>query len=296
MRHGRYALGRALVLGGGGMLAQALARRLRALGVTFEDPPREELDLVDSTALAAAMERLRPEVVFNCAAFTDVDGCESREDHALEVNGRAVGRLAESVARHHGLLVHVSSDYVFDGLATRPYREDAACAPRSAYGRSKLLGERLALAESSSLVVRASWLFGPGGHNFVATMRQKASSGEDLKVVDDQVGLPTYTGFLAHALCELACIARSGGLKTPAVLHYGNGPAVTWFELTRAILEVWRLSCRLEPVSTEAFRRPAPRPAYSVLDTTCTERLLGRAIEGWRDGLVAYRRFEEGLA
>jgi dTDP-4-dehydrorhamnose reductase len=203
-----------------------------------------------------------------------------------------VGGIAAAAERSGAVLVQVSSDYVFDGRAQEPYVESAAPAPLSVYGASKLGGERAALASPRGLVVRASWLFGPGGPNFVRTMLERARAGEALRVVDDQIGCPTYTPYLAGALLELGRLAGAGVLALPSVVHFRNRDPVSWYGFTRAILEVFGLAVPLSPVTTAEFPRPAPRPAYSVLDVTRTERLLGRAVERWRAGLEEYRRAE----
>ena len=283
---------RILVLGAGGMLGQAVAAAARERGTWIDLAPRVELDVTDAAAVAARFERARPTIAINCAAFTQVDSCEARPEHAHAVNAEAVRGIAAAAERVGSVLVQVSSDYVFDGRATAPYSESAPTAPLSVYGASKLGGERAALASGRGLVVRASWLFGPGGPNFVRTMLERARAGAELRVVDDQVGCPTYTPFLAAALLDLASLARGGALPLPAVAHYCNREPVSWYGFTRAILEVWSLAVPLRPVSSAEFERPAKRPAYSVLDVTRTERLLGRSVEGWRAGLEAYRRAE----
>jgi dTDP-4-dehydrorhamnose reductase len=197
--------------------------------------------------------------------------------------------MAIAAERTGAVLVQVSSDYVFGGSAAAPYAEDAATGPLSIYGASKLGGEREALASPRGLVVRTSWLFGPGGENFVRAMLARARSGASLRVVDDQVGCPTYTPYLARALVELGALAASGRIALPAVVHYRNSGPVSWHGFTREILEVWDVVAPLEAITTADLPRPARRPAYSVLEVARTEELLGRAVEPWRAGLEAYR-------
>jgi dTDP-4-dehydrorhamnose reductase len=180
-------------------------------------------------------------------------------------------------------LVHVSTDYVFDGEGQRPYTENDAVAPRAVYGASKLEGEREAAADPRALVVRTSWLFGPGGPNFVTTMLRLIEGGQTpLRVVDDQVGAPTYTPFLARALWDLAAQNARG------VIHYCNRDAASWCGFARAIVASTRPETEVVPVTTDEFPRPAPRPRYSVLDTGRVERLLGRPVEPWLAGLSDY--------
>lgn len=274
---------RTLILGGTGMLGRALVTELRRRGRPALGLSHQQADVTDRERLRYWLDAFRPQVVVNCAAFTKVDECESREQHALEVNGEAVGRVAEAAVAGGARLVQLSTDYVFDGTATTPYREDAATGPRSAYGRSKLVGEQRALAFDSSLVVRVSWLFGPGGANFVATMMRLVASGHGtLRVVDDQVGGPTYTPYLARTLVDLADSGATG------LVHYQNREPVSWYGFTREIMHLWRPDVEVVPVSTDEFQRPAPRPAFSVLDVRRCEKILGRRVEPWVAGLAEY--------
>jgi dTDP-4-dehydrorhamnose reductase len=273
---------RSLILGAGGMLGQALARESRRRGLDTVALSRAELDITDTETVRERLVAGAPDVVFNAAAYTDVDGCESRREYALEVNGEAVGRLAALCEERGVLLVHVSSDYVFDGTATEPYGEEAATHPLSVYGESKLLGERLAMVHEPVLVVRASWLFGPGGRNFVATIVRLLGERDELRIVDDQIGCPTYTPFLAAALFEAA------GRGARGLLHYCNREAVSWFGLARAIAAAVRREVRLVPVTSDEFPRPARRPAYSVLEVGRFERLVGEPVPSWRSGLEEY--------
>jgi dTDP-4-dehydrorhamnose reductase len=226
-------------------------------------------------------------VVFNCAAMTAVDACESDEERALAVNAGGVANAAALARAAGARLVQVSTDYVFDGSAREPYREDAPAAPRSAYGRSKLAGEAEALAGDVALVVRTSWLFGPGGGNFVATMLRLIAAGTDpLRVVDDQVGCPTYAPYLARALWDLAELGPGRGAA--GIVHYRNREPVSWCGFAREIAASWAPAVGVEPVTTADFPRPAPRPAYSVLAVERFEELAGRPVESWRAGLGEY--------
>jgi dTDP-4-dehydrorhamnose reductase len=235
---------------------------------------RADLDITDADAVRAAIQAARPDAVINCAAWTDVDGAEEHEAAATAINGAGAGNLA-----HHGVhIVHVSSDYVFDGEAREPYTEDAPTAPRSAYGRSKLAGE-LALADADAAIVRSSWLFGPHGSNFVDTMRRLAGERDELAVVDDQVGCPTYTGHLARAL---VAIAERG---TTGVLHVAGGGRCTWFDLAVATFEEAGLPTRVKSQTTADLGRPAPRPAFSALASTRDDAPI---LPPWREGLRAH--------
>jgi dTDP-4-dehydrorhamnose reductase len=219
---------------------------------------------------------LGPEdTVINCAAWTDVDGAEADPAAAAAVNATGAGNVAAAAGR----VVHVSTDYVFDGTAREPYVESAPTAPLQEYGRTKLAGElALAAANPDHLIVRSSWLFGAGGPNFVETMLRLGDERDELRVVDDQVGCPTFTGHLAGALAELA----RGDLR--GVLHVAGGGSCSWFGFASAIFRRSGADIRLEPCTTAEFPRPARRPAFSVL---ASERGAPR-LPAWEEGLDAY--------
>jgi dTDP-4-dehydrorhamnose reductase len=274
---------RALIFGGTGMLGRAVVTEARRLDRAALALSHAQADVTDAERVMYWADAFRPSLIVNCAAFTRVDDCEEREEHATAVNGHAVSHLV-AAAQHCGArLIQVSTDYVFDGRGERPYREDDAAAPLSAYGRSKLEGERRALAYERSLVVRASWLFGPGGPNFAATMVRLIEQGKTpLRVVDDQHGCPTYTPFMARALWRLADLGATG------VVHYRNRGPVTWYGFAREIAQLWDRTVEVRPVTSEEFPRPAPRPAYSVLDVERYESWVGQGVEPWGLGLVEY--------
>lgn len=264
---------RLLVTGAAGMLGRDVVAAAGARGHDVAALTRAELDVTDRDAVAAAVAASGAEAVVNCAAWTDVDGAESDEGAATLVNGTG----ALNVAGAGAFTVHVSSDYVFDGSATAPIPEDAPPRPLSAYGRSKLAGE--AIAADGHAVVRSSWLFGRHGPNFVATMLRLASERDELTVVDDQVGSPTFTGHLAPALVEIA-ERRSGGIH-----HVTGQGACSWFDLAVATFQERDLSVAVRPGRTEDLGRPAPRPAYSVLAVT---RADTPRLPAWREGLREY--------
>ena len=262
---------RLLVTGAAGMLGRDV---VAAAGGEVVALARADLDITDAAAVRAAVRDARPDAIVNCAGWTDVDGAEAHEAEATAVNGDGAGNLAATGIH----LVHVSSDYVFDGTASEPYREDAPTEPRSAYGRSKLAGER-AVAPYGAAIVRASWLYGPHGKNFVDTMRRIGAEREEVTVVDDQVGCPTYTGHLAPALVHIAERRLSG------ILHVAGGGRCSWFELAEATFAETGVDCRVRPQSTADLGRPAPRPAFSVLAST---RPDAPVLPHWREGLKAH--------
>ena len=265
---------RLLVTGAAGMLGRDVVAAAGNAGHDVAALARADLDITDADAVSSAVRDARPDAVINCAAWTDVDGAEADEAGATAVNGAGAGNLA-----HQGVhVVHVSTDYVFDGAASEPYTEDAPTGPRSAYGRSKLAGE-LALADANAAIVRSSWLFGPHGRNFVDTMRRLGAERDDLAVVDDQIGCPTYTGHLAPAL---VAIAEQG---TTGVLHVAGSGRCSWFDLAVATFEETGLRCDVRRQSTADAGRPAPRPAFSALAST---RGDAPVLPPWREGLRAH--------
>lgn len=273
-------MARWLVTGAGGMLAHDLVPRLADAGHDVTALRRADLDVTDSQACESAVHG--HDVVANLAAWTAVDDAETREPEAFAVNAVGAANLASACARSATRLVHVSTDYVFSGDATTPYAVDAPIAPRSAYGRTKAAGEWAVLAHCpSALVVRTAWLYGAGGPNFAATMARLATERDTLSVVDDQRGQPTWTVDLADAIVRLVEADAPGG-----VWHGTGSGETTWFGFARAIFEELGLDPeRVTPTTTDAFPRPAPRPAFSVLGH---ERWHTHGLEPlptWRDAL-----------
>jgi len=265
-----------VVCGAKGMLGHRVAAMAAERGhdVTATDLP--ELDLTDAAAVERFLARHAPDAVVNCAAYTAVDAAEDDEELARRVNGDAAGNLARSAP----YLVHVSTDYVFAGDGDRPYVESDEPAPRSAYGRTKLEGERqVQAAGDQHAIVRTAWLFGAGGKNFVDTMLRLGAERDEVRVVFDQVGSPTWTGHLAPALVDIA-EARGAG-----VFHATNGGQCSWFELAVEAMRLAGLDCRVVAIPTSEYPTPAPRPAYSVLGT---ERGDGADLPPWQDGVRAH--------
>ncbi|MFK3985576.1 dTDP-4-dehydrorhamnose reductase [Micromonospora sp. NPDC050397] len=257
---------RYLVTGAGGMLGRDLVTVLGTSDVRqVTAATRTDLDLTDATALHSAVDG--HDVVINAAAWTDVDGAETQEEAATEVNGAGVANLARACARTGARLIHVSTDYVFPGDATRPYPEDAPTAPINAYGRSKLVGEQAvtSMLPESGYVVRTAWLYGLHGRNFVTTMLRLAAERDQLDVVDDQLGQPTWSYALAQQLVGLGDAALAG--RAPAGIYHGTASGqTTWYGLAREVFALSGLDPeRVRPTTSEQFRRPAARPAYSVL-------------------------------
>ena len=271
---------RLLVTGAAGMLGHDVVASATDAGHEVSALARADLDITDAAAVRSAVDAAEPDAVINCAAWTDVDGAEAAEDEATAVNGAGAGNLAQACAAAGAQLVHVSSDYVFDGRADTPYREDARTAPQGAYGRSKLAGERaVEAAGGRSAIVRSAWVFGPHGRNFVDTMRRLGAERDELSVVDDQIGCPTYTGHLAPALLEIAERGATG------FMHVAGGGSCSWFDLAVATFEETGLDCRVRRQSTADLGRPAPRPAFSLLTSTRDDVPV---LPHWREGLRAH--------
>ncbi len=257
-----------------------------------------DFDITDRDQVLRTLVALRPDTVINCAAFTNVDACETEEEIATRVNGHGPGYLAEAARDCGARLVHVSTDYVFDGKKREPYREDDLPQPLSAYGRSKLLGEA-AIQESGLdrfFIIRTSWLYGPGGKNFVETIIRLAREREELRIVADQFGTPTYTGDLAQAIFNLLTLdtPRASGFTPYGIYHVSNSGSCSWHEFATAIVaELERLGTavkarRIVPIPTQDYPLPAPRPAYSIFskEKYCCE--TGYEIPHWRESLRTY--------
>ncbi len=254
-----------------------------------------DLDIADAAAVALAIARVRPNVVVNAAAYTAVDAAESDEDAAYRVNAAGPAVLAAALSPTTARLIHVSTDYVFAGDASRPYDVEDPTGPKSAYGRTKLAGE-IAVREllpEASYVVRTAWVYGAAGGNFVKTMLRLERERETVSVVDDQRGSPTWSADLARGLVELGRSAVPTGMY-----HCTNSGDTTWFGFTRAIFEeLGAEPARVRPTTTDAFPPPAPRPAYSVLSAAAWRTAGLRPLPHWRDALhraFAVGAFREG--
>jgi dTDP-4-dehydrorhamnose reductase len=253
-----------------------------------------ELDITDARAVDAFFERERPEGCVNCAAWTDVDGAESKRDLAHAVNVTGAGNLARAAAEIGAPLLHISTDYVFSGAAPldeagreRPYVESDPTGPRSVYGLTKREGELKVLAASTRhMVVRTAWLYGLDGKNFVDTMLRLASEREAVQVVEDQVGSPTWSGHLAPAI--LGLLER----EVRGLVHLTGAGAVSWNGFAKEIFRQAEIECRVEPASSEQPARPAPRPAYSVLESERDDVL---PMPPWQDGLAGYLAARDGM-
>ena len=273
-----------LVTGAGGMLGTDLVAALTARGELVTGMDRADLDVTDAAAVTEAIARYGSDVVVNCAAWTAVDDAETSEELALAVNADGAANLAASCAKLGARLVQVSTDYVFAGDAGRPYAENDVPAPRTAYGRTKLAGERVVLDRlpGSGYVVRTAWLYGAHGPNFVRTMIKLEDQRPTVDVVDDQHGQPTWTMDLSRILEVLVTSGAPYG-----AYHATSSGETTWCGFAREIFSGLGLDpARVHPTTTEAFPRPAPRPAYSVLGHDAWHRAGIAPIRSWREALA----------
>jgi len=267
-----------LISGGSGQLA-------RALNTFWTDaelicPSEAVFDLSSREAIHAVIQEYRPDVVVNAGAFTQVDRCESEAELATKINGEAVAYLAEACASTNALLVQISTDYVFDGKGTRPYREDDPVGPRSVYGASKLLGEQNATLAPRHLVIRTAWLYDAWGKNFLLTMLNAAKSGKALKVVDDQRGTPTTCRALARQIRVAVQEDWQG------IVHGTSQGEATWHGFASEIFRQAGLTAALSPCTTADYPTPAIRPTYSVLDGTKRSTLGTDLMPLWQEALA----------
>ncbi|HSP07168.1 MAG TPA: dTDP-4-dehydrorhamnose reductase [Acidobacteriota bacterium] len=275
---------RILLLGSGGMIGSALQRL--CAGADLEAFRHEELDITDYVALERAMLRHKPEIVLNAAAFTRVDDCEKFRETAFVANAQAPGHLALLCSKYRALMVHFSTDYIFDGNATRPYAEDHPASPVNYYGATKWEGEKLIAASGCRfLILRTSWIFGRNGDNFVKKLLRRALAGAPLQAPVDQVGSPTKAGDVAEAVIMLLDTGVTG------VYHFTNAGSCSRFEQARTILQQYGLNNSVEPAKNDSLPTPAKRPHYSVLDCTRYTERTGHVPRIWQESTAEYIAF-----
>jgi dTDP-4-dehydrorhamnose reductase len=274
---------RLLVTGAAGMLGQDLVRAAEAAGYDTVGLAREDADIADLSSIEAAVRDAAPDVVINCAGWTDVDGAEASPEDAYRANATGAANVATAAARAGAWLVQISTDYVFDGRKRSPYVESDAPSPLSRYGSSKLAGEHEVAARCPNMhtIARTSWLFGTG-RCFPSTIARLAAERDELTIVDDQVGCPTFTDHLADALLELI----DAQALPLGVVHMAAAGSCSWYELAREVLASSGSRCELLPGDTADLGRPARRPAYSVLATEWGA--IVPRLPDWREGVAAY--------
>lgn len=272
-----------LVTGANGQLGS----ELRTLAASqsqhqFLFTDRDEVDITDAQQVAKCFAEFKPHFCINCAAYTAVDKAETDQEVAYKINALAVKNLAEACTATGARFLHVSTDYVFDGQGTAPYKEDHPTNPVSVYGKTKLQGEQDALAANKDvIIIRTSWVYSEHGHNFVKTMLRLMQSRPELGVVADQWGSPTYAADLAEAILY---IVNSGTWK-PGIYHYSNAGAITWHDFAQAIQEGSGFDCKVNAITTADYPTPASRPAYSVMDTQKIQEVYGIRLKDWKESL-----------
>ncbi len=282
-----------LVIGTTGQVGWELVRTLAPLGrvvcASVEGRCGPVVDLLRPESVTRLFEDVRPDLVFNAAAYTAVDKAEGEPEVAARINGEAVGDIGREAARFEAPVIHYSTDFVFSGDSDRPYREDDPTGPLSVYGRTKLEGE-IALAQSGAthLIFRTSWVYGVRGGNFLLTILRLLREREELRVVDDQIGAPTWSRLIAEATAQVAGCVLRGDLDPAAVqgiYHMTCAGSTSWYGFARAIYQRSGLNCRLMPIPGSEYPTPAKRPAYSVLDNTKLQQSLGLYLPEWSKAL-----------
>lgn len=243
---------------------------------------RAELAVANRPSVEAYFMQMKPAYCINCAAYTAVDKAETEEEQAFEVNANAVGYLARASAQTGTKLIHISTDYVFDGSSEIPYREDNRANPVGVYGLSKLKGEALCLIHNpESVIMRTAWVYSRHGSNFVKTMMRLMSERKEINVVNDQTGSPTYAADLARAIMQVILTKE----WHPGIYHYANAGSTTWFGFATAIKELLQSRCEIKPVTTAEYPTKAKRPAFSLLDTNRIRKTFGITIPEWQESL-----------
>ncbi len=278
-----------VVIGSQGMLGKELVAILEARGlesVYADIAPGDgqvKLDITDRSAVSELISKYKPEVIFNCSAYTNVDQAEEQEEIAAAINGYGVENIALAAKDNNALLVHISTDYVFPGDNDKPYLPGDPTAPQGSYGRTKLLGEQLIEKTGSNWqIIRTAWLYGPQGKNFVETIVSLAKTRDSLKVVNDQTGCPTWAPDLAKCMADMAKYGKTGKY------HFCNGPQCTWYDLAKEAVARAGINCNIEPCSSDEFPRPAKRPAWSVLDSSETYNAIGWQPRNWQETVADY--------
>ena len=277
-----------LVTGASGQLGSEIRERsVRYGGYTFVFTDTGELDITDREATASFVTELSPSWIINCAAYTAVDKAEDDEETATLINAWGVENIVSAITGSDCRLIHISTDYVFDGTSSVPYLESDTPSPDSAYGRSKLAGEKAAMGWPQTLIIRTSWLYSSYGNNFVKTILGKAGSLQSINVVFDQTGSPTYAADLAAAILEIISgVIQNRHVFVPGIFNYSNEGVCSWYDLAMEIVAVAGSECKVMPVRSSAYPSKVRRPAYSVLDKARIRENYSLTIPYWRTSLI----------
>jgi len=278
-----------LVSGRDGQLGNELKDLASKQNFEFVLTDVNDLDITDENALKEAFGKYKPAYFINCAAYTAVDKAETNKEIANKINAEAVGYIARQCQQHNTMLIHISTDYVFDGKSTQPYKEDDKADPVNYYGYTKWLGEKLALENNpATIIIRTSWVYSSYGANFVKTMLRLMSERKEINVVNDQFGSPTYAKDLAEAIMYIVN-RESSTMNEPRSLndiyHFSNEGNISWYDFAVAIRDIKQLDCVVHPIPTIAYPTPAKRPAYSVFDKTKIVSTFNIKLKDWKDSL-----------
>lgn len=274
-----------LVTGSDGQLGRSIRQRSSHFPDFFFDfTDIGQLDITDEAALKLYIESAKPDVIIHCAAYTSVDKAEDEAEKAFLINDTAVEYLAQLALEYKILLIHISTDFVFDGKSNTPYSEEDIARPLSIYGKSKLAGETAILNYApNAIIIRTSWLYSEYGHNFLKTILRLAAEKSEIKVVSDQIGTPTYAGGLADIILEI--LTSNYNPNGVQLFHYSNEGIASWFDFAKEITEIKNLTCTILPVSSSEYQLPAKRPNYSVMSKEKFKQYFHSEIPGWKESL-----------
>ncbi|MCB8964045.1 MAG: dTDP-4-dehydrorhamnose reductase [Bacteroidales bacterium] len=274
-----------LITGGNGQLGSEIKHiqeKYPHLNLIFTD--YQELDITNAEQVNDYFKRIKPLYTINCAAYTAVDKAEDDNAAASQLNATAPKILSESCKRYESKLIHISTDYVFDGRANTPYKEDAKVNPQSVYGKTKLMGEQNVMESGVGMVIRTSWLYSAFGNNFVKTILKHSAVKPEMGVVFDQTGTPTWAHNLASAILKIVD-SGTNNFK-PEIFHYSNEGVCSWYDFAHEIATLTESSCRINPIETKDYPTPAIRPQYSVLNKQKIRNLYSVEVPYWRDSLI----------
>ena len=272
-----------LVTGVNGQLGKAIRKISKDFDYNFFFTDTESLDITDNNKLKKTVEEKKINIIINCAAYTAVDKAEEEQEKAYRVNAEAVENIANICKKKDILLIHISTDYVFDGKNYLPYHEDDAVNPINIYGKSKLQGEQaIQKIKPKSIIIRTSWVYSEDGHNFVKSMLKLAKTQNDLKVIYDQIGNPTYAGDLARVILYMIQFPIKNKVE---IYHYSNEGVCSWYDLAKAIFEIKNVNIQVEPITTDMFPTQAKRPRYSLLSKDKIKKHYNIKIPYWRESL-----------
>ena len=264
-------------------LRQLAERVMKEFDILFTG--KEELDLSDLKSIPVFFQKHTPAYFINCAAYTAVDKAETEQEAAYTINAASVGVIAQQCRKYNCTLFSISTDYVFDGKGTKPYQTNTVTDPVNYYGYSKWLGEKLALENNEhTIIIRTSWLYSSHGNNFVKTMLRLMKERTELKVVNDQLGSPTYAADLADTILKMIHSLQNGNQQY-GIYHYSNEAIISWYDFAVAIRKMAKLSCEVLPIPTSEYPTPAKRPGYSVMDTSAIQNDFGILLKGWVQSL-----------